>query len=385
MKAEATQPQKLRVLVVGGGVAALETVLALHDLAGDRVAVTVLAPNEQFVYRPLTVREPFAYAPAARYPLGPILADVGAELVAGKLGWVDPEKQLVHTDDGQPVEYDALVLALGAKLYPRYKHAVTIDDSHMDEALQGLVQDIETGYLDSIAFVAPGRMAWPLPLYELALMTAGRAYDMNVSLETTIVTPEARPLAVFGQEASDGVSQLLRDANIRTITSAYAEIPAKGEIVINPGDRRLRVKRAVALPELYGPSVRGVAVSEHGFIRVNRFCRVPQAGPVYAAGDAVDFPIKQGGLGAQQADVVAESIAALAGVEIEPRCFEPVVRGVLLTGGEPRYIAAEITGGHGFASHFSDTPIEGVTQKIAARYLGPYLERLERECAPPLA
>jgi sulfide:quinone oxidoreductase len=377
MSSEAAHPPKLRVLVVGGGVAALETVLALHDLARERVAVSVLAPNEQFVYRPMTVREPFAYAQAARYPLAPILADVGAELVAGRLGWVDHEKQLVHTADDEPLEYDVLVLALGAKLYPRYKHAVTIDDSHMDEALHGLIQDIENGYLDSIAFVAPGRMAWPLPLYELALMTAGRAYDMNVNLATTIITPEERPLAAFGQEVSDGVAQLLRDANIRTVTSAYAEIPSQGEIVMNPGDRRLRIKRAVALPELYGPSVRGLPVSEHGFIHVDRFCRVPHVGPIYAAGDAVDFPIKQGGLGSQQADVVAESIAALAGVEIEPQCFDPVVRGVLLTGDKPRYIAAEIIGGHGFASHFSDTPIDGVTQKIAAKYLAPRLAALD--------
>ncbi len=248
----------------------------------------------------------------------------------------------------------------------------------MDEALHGLIQDIEQGYLQSVAFVAPGRMAWPLPLYELALMTAGRAYDMNIALQSTIVTPEDKPLAVFGQEVSDGVAGLLAGKGIRTITSAYAEIPSPGEIVINPGDRRLRAKRVIALPELYGPSVRGLHVSEHGFIGVDRFCHVPHAGPVYAAGDAVDFPIKQGGLGSQQADVAAESIAKLAGVDIEPRSFNPEIHGVLLTDERPRYIAAKITGGQGARSSFSEEPIEGVTQKIAAKYLAPYLERLDR-------
>jgi sulfide:quinone oxidoreductase len=377
MTTEATHSAQFRVVIVGGGIAALETALALHDLAAGRVATTVLAPDEEFVYRPMTVREPFAYGAAGRYPLASIVADAGAELVADKLGWVEPSKQVVHTEGGAELAYDALVLALGAKLYPRYKHAVTIDDRCMDEALHGLIQDIEGGYLESIAFVAPGRMAWPLPLYELALMSAGRAYDMNVPLEATIVTPEERPLGLCGRNVSDGVAELLEQKGIRTITSGYVEIPNQGEIVINPGDRRLRTRRVIALPELYGPSVRGIHASEHGFIHVDRFCRVPDAGPVFAAGDAVDFPVKQGGIGSQQADVVAESIAQLAGVAIEPQPFDPVIHGVLLTDERPRYIAAKITGGHGFASQFGDTPIDGITRKVAARYLAPYLERVD--------
>ena len=261
-----TERDKLRVLVVGGGIAALETVLALHEMAGERVAITLLAPNDEFVYRPLTVREPFAYARAARYPLASILGEAGAEHVADKLDHVDAETQTVRTEGGANLEYDALVLALGAKLYPRFEHAITIDDGRMDEALHGLIQDVEGGYLKSVAFVAPGRMAWPLPLYELALMTAGRASDAGVELAATIVTPEDEPLAVFGKEVSDGLAKLLADKGIRTITSAYAEIPAPGEVVISPGDRRLRAERVVALPELYGPAVRGLPVSEHGFI-----------------------------------------------------------------------------------------------------------------------
>ncbi|HXD53931.1 MAG TPA: FAD-dependent oxidoreductase [Solirubrobacteraceae bacterium] len=377
MTNEAPTSEKFRVVVAGGGVAALETVLALHDLAGDRVAVTVLAPDEEFVYRPMTVREPFAYSRADRFELAPIVQDAGATLHRGKLAWVEPKDKVVVTEDDERLEYDALVVALGAKIYPRYKHAVTIDDRRMDEALHGLIQDIEGGYLKSVAFVAPGRMAWPLPLYELALMAAGRAYDSNLPLEVTIVTPETGPLAVFGQTVSDGVSALLSAKGIRTITDAYAEIPEQGSIVINPGDRRLHAQRVVALPELYGPSVRGLPVSEHGFLRVDRFCRVADVEGVYAAGDSVDFPVKQGGVGSQQADAVAESIAALAGAEIEPQPFDPDINGVLLTDEKPRYIHAKITGGHGFASEFSETPIGEATEKITTRYLTHRLQQLD--------
>jgi sulfide:quinone oxidoreductase len=376
------QTEKLRVLVAGGGVAAIETILALHDLAGERITLSVLAPNAEFVYRPMTVREPFAYAKARRYEVAPIVRHAGAELIEGELGWVDRDAQIVHTSDERELPYDALVVALGARITPRFTHCLTIDDRHMDETLHGLIQDVEGGYVDSIAFVAPPRMAWPFPLYELALMTAGRAFDMSVEVDITILTPEDSPLAIFGSEVSKGVAELLEQAGIKTINSAYVEVPAPGALVINPGDRRMHVKRVVALPELYGPSVRGIPVSDHGFIRVNRFGRVADAGPVYAAGDAIDFPVKQGGLGSQQADVVAESIAALAGVEIEPQPFKPEIHGMLLTDGSPRYMSAKIVGGQGQSSYFGDSPEEGNEHKITARYLTPYLASLDSEEVP---
>jgi sulfide:quinone oxidoreductase len=377
MTTQDTHSEKFRVLIAGGGVAALETALALKQLAGDRVRMTVIAPNEDFVYRPMTVREPFSFLGARHYPLEPILEDIGAELVRDKLGWVDHKLRVAHTEDGQQFEYDALVLALGTRISPRYEHALTIDDRSMDETLHGLIQDVELGYVDSLAFVAPGRMAWPLPLYELALMTAGRAYDMNVEVPITIVTPEERPLAIFGERASEGVSELLAKAKIETITNAYAEIPEQGQIVIGPGHRHVHAARIVALPELYGPSIHGFPLSHDGFIRVDRFGQVPDCGPLFAAGDATDFAVKQGGVSAQQADAVAESIAALAGADVEPQPFHPVLRGMLMTYDKPYFMSAQITGGQGYSSEFSGEPLWQPVSKIAAKYLAPYLDSLD--------
>jgi sulfide:quinone oxidoreductase len=372
---------KLRVVIAGGGVAALETALALADLAPDCTDVTVIAPDTEFVYRPMTIREPFAYSTAHRYPLAPIVHDAGAKLITGKLGWVDRVTRTIHSEAGESLEYDALMLALGASITKRYTHALTIDDRDLDETMHGLIQDVEGGYIHKLAFVAPGRMAWPLPLYELAMMTAGRAYDMGIELETTIVTPEDSPLAIFGSSASSTVAELLARANVATISSAYAEVPSPREVVINPGERHLEVDRVIALPELYGPSVRGIPLGEHGFIRVDPHCRVPDVERVYAAGDATDFPIKQGGIGSQQADVAAQSIAALAGASVTPERFNPVIHGILLTNEEPRYLTAHITGGHGFSSEITDTPTWSPPNKIAAKYLAPYLEKRDRDSA----
>jgi sulfide:quinone oxidoreductase len=374
-----TPTGNFRVVIAGGGVAALESALALSHLAPELTDVTVIAPNLEFVYRPMTVREPFGYGSARRYPLQRIVSDAGGTLLEEELSWVDPEKRTLHTETGKAIEYDALVLALGAHAHTRYEHAITIDDRRLDETLHGLIQDIEGDHIHRLAFVAPGQIAWPLPLYELALMTAGRAYDMGIELTTMIVTPEDSPLAVFGAVASATVAGLLEKANIQAINSAYAEVPSFGEVVINPGDRRLQVDRIVALPELYGPALRGIPLGEHGFIRVDPHGKVPDVERVYAAGDITSFPVKHGGIAAQQADVLAQSIAALAGASLTPEQFDPVIHGMLLTDGKPRYLTARITGGHGFSSEISDTPTWSPPGKIVARYLAPYLDGLDHE------
>ena len=215
------------MLIVGGGVAGLEAALALRELGGDRIATTMIAPDPEFVYRPMTVREPFGYAEARRYPLEELARDIGVDLRVDSFKWLERERRVVHTETGDQLSYDALLLALGARLYTRFNHALTVDDARLDELLHGLIQDIEGGYVHSLAFILSGRVGWPLPIYELALMTAARAQDMNIELSITIATPEDAPLAIFGHEASKAVRQLLEDNGIVTITSAPARFTSR--------------------------------------------------------------------------------------------------------------------------------------------------------------
>lgn len=364
----------LKVVVAGGGVAALETTLALRALAQERVAVTLVAPQPDFVYRPMTVREPFAAASADRRDLAEMVADMGADLVVDRLARVDATGRVAHTAEGEPLPYDALVLAMGARRSESFPHGTTIDDRHLDDQLHGLVQDIEGGYVHSVAFVIPTRMAWPLPIYELALMTASRAFEMGVEVMLTVVTPEPTPLAVFGDGASLGVSELLADAGIAVETAADASVPSPGHVVIYPGTRRVDVDRVVALPELTGPALRGLPVAEHGFLGVDSYCRVRGVDRIYAAGDAANFPIKHGGLAALQADTVALGIASLAGAAVQPVPYRPEIRGMLLTGGKPLFLSATLVAGRGFASEITDSPSWSPPAKIAAKYLAPYLE-----------
>src|SRR6476659_7454997 len=173
---------EFHLVIAGGGVAALEATLALRELAGDRVRVTLIAPQGEFVYRPMTVQEPFAFPRAARYSLAEIASDVGAELIQDAFGWVDPANRVAHTRQGLALPYDALLLALGGRPLDRYPHALTVDDKRIDELL---LQYVEGGYFKSIAFVMPSLMAWSLPIYDLALMMSRRAYFFFNDTATT--------------------------------------------------------------------------------------------------------------------------------------------------------------------------------------------------------
>jgi sulfide:quinone oxidoreductase len=379
----ASEHQPLNVVIVGGGVAALEALIALRELAADRVSATLVAPEDDFVYRPLKVAEPFARGEARRYGLAEIASELGARFMRDAFAALDGEPRTITTRGGGSVGYDVLVLAVGARQVPAFRRALTFGVERDPEMFNGLLADIEQGYARRVAFVVPAGVSWPLPLYELALMAAGQAAGMGMEdLEFSIVTPEERPLAIFGPKISTAVGELLAQAGIAARTSVYPRESGE-DIVLEPGGELLAADRVVALPRLEGPRLEGVPCDADGFMPTELDGRVTGLDDVYAAGDATTFPIKQGGIATQQADAIAESIAARAGAAIEPRPFRPVLRGMLLTGGGPRYMRAAVAGGGGEGSVSSHT-LWWPPTKIAGRYLAPYLARREEgELEPP--
>jgi sulfide:quinone oxidoreductase len=367
-----TQTPPSHVVIAGGGVAALETLMALRDLAGDRIAITLIAPETTFSYRPMKVVEPFYLGHAREYQLADIARDYGARFVHDSVAEVEPEQKVVRCGSGVHVPYDHLVLATGAKSVPAFKDALTFGADPAERRLHGLLADLEQGYVKSVAFVVPGDAAWTLPLYEIALMTARHAWNMGMErVEFTLVTPEERPLGMFGRPASEAVGEMLAAERIEFIGSAYPSV-GRRSVVADPSGRRIEADRIISLPALEGRRLAGVPSDGTGFIRVDAHGRVPHLQDVYAAGDGTNFPIKQGGLATQQADAVAEMVAAAVGVDIEPAPFRPVLRGLLLTGGDAHYFRHRVAGGAG-EGEVAGRTLWWPPTKIAGRYISGYL------------
>jgi sulfide:quinone oxidoreductase len=337
-----TQPEQThRVVIVGGGPAALEAAFALQRVAGARVDVTVLAPDAEFRARPMTVLEPFAAGAAERRPLAAFVAKAGGRLLQGALESVDAAEHRVRTSAGD-VPYDSLLVAVGA--VPRLPDgpALAFGAPGTEEQMHGLIQDLEGGYVRRIAFVVPAGATWSLPLYELALMTADRAWESGLQVEITLVTSEQAPLAIFGEDGSRSVETLLDAAGIDVRTAIDADVSQPRVVTLGSSGDWIGVDRVVTLPVLDGPAIEGLPADDGGFLPIDRHGRVIGVADVYAAGDVTDFAIKQGGFACQQADAAAEAIAATAGAGNEPAPFEPVLRGVLLTEHESRFMRRDL-------------------------------------------
>ena len=100
-----------------------------------------------------------------------------------------------------------------------------MDVSRMDESLHGLIAEIDSGSVRSLAFVAP-RSTWPLPVYEVALLAQRHAREQNVDLDIAIITAEKQPLAVFGESVSAGVA--CRSSRVSWISLAGTSLRSVG-------------------------------------------------------------------------------------------------------------------------------------------------------------
>jgi sulfide:quinone oxidoreductase len=372
-------------VILGGGIAGLEALLALRDLAAGRTEVTLIAPDPRFTYKPLIVEEPFTFQPAERRELDPAVREAGGQFVLGVVDAVHPENHAVVVSEGDErlyvheLPYDLLVVCVGGRARAVYEHAVTFRFRALGDPLKvdALIAQAAAHESKRVAFVVPPGVGWTLPLYELALVTRVRAEETGrPGLRISLYTPEESPLILFGKAASESVAQLLQAREI-DFRGGVSVRESDGALRSAPGGDVIDAGAVAALPAIEGPRLAGLPFDDLGFIPIDEHARVTGVDDVYAAGDGTNFPIKQGGLGTQQADAAAEHIASRVGAPVEPRPFRPVLRGKLLTGAESLGMRHDLTGGHG-EGVASTRHLWWPPDKVGGRYLGPWLARRQR-------
>ena len=358
-----------RVVIAGGGVAALEACLALRErLSAADLDITLLSPAQRFDYRPLSVLQPFRGISRWSIALATFAADQDVTVVHDALTAVAPHSRVAVTGAGDEIPYDVLLVATGGHAADAVHGALTFRGAGEGQAIRELL----AAQPPRIAFAAPEGSSWPLPLYELALLSAAELRSRGAATEVLLATPENAPLSLFGPAASDFAADLMARHGIEVLTSASAVAAPAGSLELSDG-RRLAADRVVALPRVLGRRIEGVPRDEEDFIAIDEHARVIGLPHVYAAGDVTNFPVKHGGLASQQADAAAEAMLAELGLPIVPRPFDPVIQGVLFTDSDPAYLQARLADSAAAPSEPRSFSLWWPPSKIAGRHLSPYL------------
>jgi sulfide:quinone oxidoreductase len=324
------------------------------------------------------VAAPFGLGTPPPLDLGELARRYAVKLTEGQLVRVDVDARAAIVVGGRARGFDHLLVAVGATPVEAIAGALTFRGPADVQAIEWVLAEIARGHRRQVAVVVPPGASWTLPAYELAIMAAGATSGVP-DATVTLVTPEREPLWIFGEAAGSALRELLSERNVELRTDARAAHLTDDVLWLESGDA-VMADTVLSLPRLVGPRISGLPCDAQGFIRTDAHGYVMGAAGVLAAGDATTFPVKQGGLATQQADAAAATIAHAIGAPVEPRPFAPVLRGLLLTGGAPLYLRAELDAkgarrgtGHRLAGEVSSQALWWPPGKVAGRYLAPYL------------
>ena len=371
------------MVIAGGGFGAVEAMLAMRALAPERVRVTLVSASPVLAYKPAATTEAFDETPPRTYDLEAIAADAGAAFRLDRLEAVAPRDRSVRLASFAFVDYDALVLAVGARPARAIPGALAFRDQREVNHIRHLASELRAGKLHRIIFAVPYGCSWPLPLYELALLTATHLQEHGTAGEVVLVSPESTPLQVFGAQASRLVSGVLAERGVRFIGESDPQsVERDGALLLGSGET-LAADCVVAVPELRGPRITGVPTDRWGFITTDALGGVTGLPGVYAAGDMTSFPIKQGGLATQQADLIAQRIASDHGAAVKEPRVQHVLRARLLGGTHPIFLRTELDEfGQATAAtlqhqSFEEGKSSTSPEKVFGRYLTLYLHTRE--------
>jgi sulfide:quinone oxidoreductase len=366
---------RAEIVIAGGGIAALEAALALRALAGDRVSMTLVSPSTELTFRPTAGLEAFGDSGVHRYDLPAIAHDLDVRFGASRVEAVAPRAQTVRLASGTRLEYDALILATGARAIASIPGALTFRDQRDVPQLRRILAKLDSGAVSRLAFAVPSGASWALPVYELALLASQRAEESGA--EILLVSGERRPLEIFGPVASELVAAELDARGVHFVGESPAIAWREGALAIQGGPP-VTADRVVTVPQLRVGRLTGIPASWWGFVPTDTFGRVEGISDIYAAGDMTTYPIKQGGLATQQADRIAHTIAASLGAPVKEFRAGNVLRARLLGGEQPLLLRTELDWRGrptaGTVEYAYESEEDGV--KVFGRYLTHYLEGL---------
>jgi sulfide:quinone oxidoreductase len=314
---------KPRILILGGGFAALEAAFLMRMRLHEDVDLTLVSDRDAFVFRPNTIYIPFGADPSS------LLVDLHKPLARRDIGFhqgtvvgVDPDRRTVALADGQQLGYDKLIVATGAatavdEVPGLGEHGATIWTPAMMLDVRARFERVRdharAGRKQRVLFLIPPNNKCAGPLYEIVFMleTWLRRERVRDNVDIGWTTCEQSYIQAFGPRLHDVVAAEFADRGIEGWTNEVVEEVRVGEVRYVDGSVR-GFDELIAFPP-YVSAVRyaGLPSDERGFVETVPSTRqVPGHPEIYVPGDAGDFPVKQAFLAFLQADTVAEHIGS---------------------------------------------------------------------------
>ena len=287
------------VVILGGGVGALVCANELRRCLPREHRIVVVERNSEHAFAPsfLWLMTGDRRPQDVTRPLNRLVRP-GVELVHAEAQGIDLEARRVATADG-PLDYDHLVVALGAELAPEVIPGLT-EAAHTFYTFEGAtrLRDALNEFTGGTIAIVVGGMPYKCPgaPHEGAMLIADffRRRGLAGKVEVHLFTPEPQPMPVAGQVLGEAVKGMLEARGIpfrplHKLTSVKAD---SRELSFE-GQETVKYDLLVAIPPHRGPLLvreAGLA-NEAGWVAVDRATLTTKHENVYALGDVTAIPI----------------------------------------------------------------------------------------------
>ncbi|BEP17775.1 NAD(P)/FAD-dependent oxidoreductase [Pyrofollis japonicus] len=320
-----------RIVVAGSGFAGVEAVRVLGQRGVcESNECLWITPRPVFSFQPL-----IPAIASGRYGAEEAVLNVrgfaekyGVQIISDKVVEVSPNKATLS--NGEPIDYDYLVLATGAR--PAFygvpgaeEHSVPLYSPEEAERINRMVVDGDVG---GIAIVGAGFVGVELAAELLWLST-----EKGLGLSVAVIDMLSEPLQLLGNKAASEIAKrILGELGAVLLMDHRVVRVEPGRVVFEGGDT-VEADLVVWSAGLQGPGVNAPkeALGKGGFFLVDEYLRVPGlGGKVFAVGDAAS--IRRGGClslkvareAIRSARTAAESIVKLLEGR-EPKKYEPFI------------------------------------------------------------
>jgi sulfide:quinone oxidoreductase len=359
-----------RVLILGGGFGGIATARRLKQKLASDVEVILVDRRDYFM---VGFRKSWALVGESTLEVGQKKLDglnkLGVDVKRAAIESIHPQEKSAVID-GEKIQADALVVALGADTIPNAvpgfaEHAYNVyDPNDIPRAAQAL-NNFRGGRLVIGIFGAPYKCP-PAP-YEMALLISDRFKARGIKASIDAFTPQPMSLPILGQVSCDLIESRLADRGIAFSPNHKATAIEAGEVVF--ANKRMPFDLLLGVPPHKPPAVvrESGLVGQSGWVDVNKHTLETSFSDVYAIGDVTQImlangkPLPKAGLFAEQmGETVAERIASgfvgeepTATFKGEGGCYLEVgggkammVQGSFLAEPEPIVTLTEATVGH---------------------------------------